>query len=690
MARTIRLHNRPADDPLRDRFARELNEEQLAAATAPDGCNLILAGPGSGKTRVITYRVAHLIARGVPAESILLVTFTRKAAREMLVRLEGLIGPRAHRAWAGTFHHIGNRVVRRSAKRLGLEPNFSILDGEDATGLLKLALVDAGLMGKGAPAGGPKAADAARLISFAFNTKQPLAQVVASHRPEFTELADPLERAAAAYHERKRAANSVDYDDLLRLWLRLLEMPDQRDAQGRLFRHVLVDELQDTNIVQMEIVESIARAGAGNLTGVGDDAQAIYRFRGAHYDNMLRFPERNPEARVFRLEHNYRSTPEIVDFVNAAIRGAAGGFSKTLVSTRPPGAKPQVVPAGDAFEEAQAVVELIREAVEEGVALAEMAVLYRNSFDSALLEEELVRARIPYEVRGGPRFFEKAHIKDALAYLRILANPRDQLAWDRLLQMLDGVGVATSASIRNAILARDEPLKALESAEAMNAAPPKSRGAFATFVADLRALRAAKPESNPADGVAAILRGHYPEFARRRYADQGLSPENRLAEIEQLGVIASRYDDLEAFLADLLLAGDLYGQETNSDHEPADQLVLSTIHQAKGLEWSRVFVLRLIDGSFPNDRSLREPGGEDEERRIFYVAASRARDELFLTYPLTTFRPGVGEMLSRPSRFLVDLDRDLYEEVRIEGDADLPWTEGYHRRGPGMEVPGDP
>jgi ATP-dependent DNA helicase UvrD/PcrA len=679
LPRTIRLHQRSGDHALRERFERELNEEQRAAATAPDGYNLILAGPGSGKTRVITYRVAYLIARGVPAESILLVTFTRRAAREMLVRLDGLIGPKAHRVWAGTFHHIGNRVVRRSAKLLGLDANFSILDSEDANGLMKLAMEDVGLVGKGAPAGAPKPALVSRLISFAFNTQQSLAQVVTAQRTEYLGLIEMLEGASVAFAERKRSVNCVDYDDLLGHWRKILSIPEQRESHGRLFSHVLVDELQDTNIVQMEIVEEIARAGAGNLTGVGDDAQAIYRFRGAHYDNMLKFPERNARTQLFRLESNYRSTPEIVDFVNAVIAPSASGFSKTLISTRTSAQKPQVIPAGDGFEEAQATVELVREGMEEGVSLNEMAVLYRNSFDSALLEEELVRARIPYEVRGGPRFFEKAHIKDALSYLRILVNPRDQLAWDRLLQMLEGVGGATSAKIRGAILSKEEPLKAVESSEVMSTVPPKARGAFATFVADLRAIRVAASDQSPSEGVSAILKSHYPEFARRKYVDQGLSPENRLAEIEQLGVLASRYSNLEEFLSDLVLAGDLYGQDS-ANEEPADQLVLSTIHQAKGLEWSRVFIIRCVDGIFPNERSLREPGGEDEERRIFYVAASRAKDELYLSYPLTTFRPGVGQVLSRPSRFLTLLDRDLYEEARIVSDADLAWTEGYHRR----------
>ncbi|MEO6811338.1 MAG: ATP-dependent helicase, partial [Isosphaeraceae bacterium] len=432
--RKIRLQ-KSSGDRLREHFERDLNETQAAAATAPDGFNLILAGPGSGKTRVITYRVAYLIARGVPAESILLVTFTRRAAREMVGRLENLIGPTASKVWAGTFHHIGNRLLRRAAEPLGFASNFTILDSEDARDLVKLALADAGLAGTGKMA--PKPALVAHLISFAFNTRRPLAEVVADRHPEWAVWTPQLEAAATAYAGRKRAANSMDYDDLLGQWARLLhEFPDHRARLGGMFNQILVDEMQDTNLVQVELVETIARAGAGNLTAVGDDAQSIYRFRGANYDNILKFPERNPGARVFRLEINYRSTPEIVAFTNASINRNESGFPKTLVSARPSGVKPVVVPAADPFEEADFLCQQIIQSHEEGIGLGKMAVLYRSHHDSVLIQQQLVQNGIPYTVRSGQRFFEMQHIKDVLAYLRIIVNPRDDLAWTRLLKLL--------------------------------------------------------------------------------------------------------------------------------------------------------------------------------------------------------------------------------------------------------------
>ncbi|QDV38465.1 ATP-dependent helicase [Tautonia plasticadhaerens] len=672
MSRKIRLQ-KPGSDRLRERFERELNEAQRLAATAPDGFNLILAGPGSGKTRVITYRVAYLIARGVAPESILLVTFTRRAAREMISRLEGIIGPKAMKVWAGTFHHVGNRILRKSARAVGYDPNFTILDGEDQRDLVKLALEDAGLVGTGRYA--PKPATVQHLISFAFNVKRPLAELIAERHPDWIGWAEQVEAAAAAYERRKRASNCMDYDDLLGLWSRLItENEEQRSALGRMFRHLLVDEMQDTNLVQVELVEAIARAGEGNLTAVGDDAQSIYKFRGAHYDNILKFPERNPGSQVFRLETNYRSTPEIVAFTNASISKNASGFPKTLVSAREGGPRPVVVATADAYEEADLICQQVLDWREEGIGLSRVAVLYRNHHDSILLQGELAQRGIPYTVRSGMRFFEQAHIKDVMAYLRVQANPKDEPAWARLLPLLPGIGPAKSSAIRANIMASENPIVALESPEAMKLVPVKSKGEFAAFVADLRSIRKAEPESNPSAAILAVLKGGYPGVAKARYEH----PDQRLADVEQLSVLAARYDSLDKFVADMLLAGDVYGMDSLGEGAEPDgeQLVLSTIHQAKGLEWFRVIVPRLVEHGFPGDRALAESGGEDEERRVFYVAVTRAMDELWLTYPLMVTRPGQGSILTSPSRFVTEVDPALYEVADIESENDLAWTEG--------------
>lgn len=669
--RRIRLQ-KSASDRLREAFAGDLNEPQREAATAPDGYNLILAGPGSGKTRVITYRVAYLIARGVPPDAILLVTFTRRAAREMVGRLEGLVGTQAARVWAGTFHHIGNRLLRRAAGVLGYEPNFTILDSEDQLDLIKLAMADAGLTRTGQMA--PKPATIGHLISYAFNAGMTLPRLIEARHAHLAEWTEGIEATAEAYRGRKRAANCMDYDDLLGQWARLVaEFPEQRAEQAGRFRHILVDEMQDTNRVQIEVVEALARAGHGNLTAVGDDAQSIYRFRGADYDNILKFPDRNPGTRLFRLEINYRSTPEVVVFTNASIAHNRTGFPKTLASARTEGLRPVALPTGDAYEEADALCQLILEGRDQGVALGRQAVLYRNHYDSIVLQGELVSRKIPYTVRSGLRFFEQAHVKDVLAFLRVLVNPRDEAAWRRLLLLLPGIGPAKATAVFERIGRAADPLAALATPDVMGVVPPKSKGFFAGFVADLRKIQAAGPQANPAAAIQAVLQGGYPGIARARYE----RPENRLADIEQLSVLAARYDSLERLVSDLLLAGDVYGLDTLASDDPQDTLVLSTIHQAKGLEWTRVFVPRLIEDSFPNVRALDEPGGEEEERRIFYVAITRAMDELYLTYPLTIARGGRGPtVLTTPSRFLTEIDPALYESAVVESDVDLAWSSG--------------
>jgi ATP-dependent DNA helicase UvrD/PcrA len=667
--RKIKLKKSPSDR-LKEHFALDLNDAQREAATAPDGFNLILAGPGSGKTRVITYRVAYLIARGVPAESILLVTFTRRAAREMVSRLETLIGSDARRVWSGTFHHIGNRLIRRSAERLGFNSNFTILDSEDQLDVIGLAMNDAGLLGTGAMA--PKPARIQHILSFAFNTRQSLVDVLAAQNPDMLVWLPAIEKTATAYAARKRAANCLDYDDLLGEWARLIvECPDQLDIQARMFRHILVDEMQDTNTLQVELVEAIARAGAGNLTAVGDDAQSIYRFRGANYDNILKFPDRNPGTRLFHLDVNYRSTPEIVAFIRASIARNLSGFPKALVSARRAGMLPLVVATADPYEEADFLCQQILEYCEQGIDLGKMAVLYRNHHDSILLQAQLVTRKIPYQVRSGLRFFEQAHIKDVLSYLRIIVNPRDEAAWRRLLLLLPGIGPAKATAIWNRLNSSPEARKILATAETKAIVPSKSKGLFAAFVADMHKIEATDPENHPAAAIAAIMEGGYPETVRTRYE----RPDNRLADIEQLAVLAARYDRLDSLISDLLLAGDLYGLDSVTADKPDETLILSTIHQAKGLEWSRVFIPRLIEDSFPSHRALNEPLGEDEERRIFYVGVSRARDEITLTYPLTVLRGGRGSsVLTIPSRFLTEIDTELYETAQIEPEIALDWS----------------
>jgi DNA helicase-2/ATP-dependent DNA helicase PcrA len=442
----------------------------------------------------------------------------------------------------------------------------------------------------------------------------------------------------------------------------------------------LIDEMQDTNSVQVEVVEALAAAGAGNLTAVGDDAQSIYRFRGADYDNILKFPERHPGARIFQLEVNYRSTPQIVAFTKSSIAHNRLGFTKDTTSARPDGTLPLVVATEDAYEEAALICQQILEARDKEVALGQMAVLYRNHHDSILLQGELLARGIPYTVRSGLRFFEQAHIKDVLAHLRVVLNPRDEASWRRLLLLLPGVGPAKAGTIFQHLSQSGRPLEALESAEAMALLPTKSKGFYAGFVSDLKKLRATDPENNPAAAVGAILKGGYPDTVRLKYE----RPDNRIADIEQFALLAAKYRSLERLIADLLLAGDVYGMDSLAGEESGGVLVLSTVHQAKGLEWSHVFVPRLIEDGFPHRRTVDEPGGEDEERRIFYVAVTRAMNELTLTYPLTIARGGRGPtVFTAPSRFLTEIDKSLVEQAEIESqtEVDATWASFTSRSG---------
>ncbi len=662
--RKIRLKSTPASR-LEEHLLRELNEQQRAAATAPDGYNLILAGPGSGKTRVITYRVAYLIASGVPPEAIMLVTFTRRAAREMVHRLDPLIGDRAARVWAGTFHHIGNRLLRRSAPLLGYRPNFTILDGEDQLDLIRLAMDDAQITGTGKMA--PRPAEVLHLLSFAANIRRPIDEVIADRHPDLAQWAESIAKVGNAYAARKLSANCMDYDDLLLQWGRLIdEFPDERDRQASMFRHLLIDEMQDTNAVQVGILEQLAASGAGNLTAVGDDAQSIYKFRGADYDNILQFADRHPGAGIFRLEINYRSTPQIVTLTRASIAHNQTGFPKELQSARSDGVLPLVVSADDAYDESAFLCDQILDQRDRGLALGEMAVLYRNHYDSILLQGELLARGIPYTIRSGLRFFEQAHIKDVLAHLRIIVNPRDEASWRRLLLLIPGVGPVKASALFDWLAKSDNPAAAIESAGAMAILPARSKGFFAGFVADLRKLRATDPESHPAAAIGAILKGGYPSIVKQKYE----RPDNRIADIEQFALLADKYESLERLIADLILAGDIYGMDTVATEEPKDVLVLSTIHQAKGLEWSHVFIPRMVEESFPHRRAIEEPGGEEEERRIFYVGISRARDELTISYPLCLPRGARGPVVfTTPSRFLTELEPTLYERAQVESSA---------------------
>ncbi len=616
-----------------------------------DGPCLVLAGAGSGKTRTITYRVAYLIENGVAPENILLVTFTNKAAREMLNRVESLLGPRTSGLWGGTFHSIANRILRQYAPAVGYTSNFNILDEEDAKDLIKMCVKECGVDAKERRF--PSPANLKSVISYARNASRPIEDVVERKHPNFIELIPSIQRIADLYASRKRAADVMDFDDLLLLLRDLVATrPDIRDRLATQFRYILVDEYQDTNVIQAEIVHALASVH-NNLLVVGDDAQSIYSFRAAEIRNILNFPDAHQSAKVFRLTTNYRSTPQILGLANAVIRQNKSQFQKELRAVRENLEKPNLVPAANAQQEAQYIAEQMLELREEGVPLRDMAVLFRAAFLSQALEFELMRRDIPYEYRGGMKFFERAHIKDVVAHLRLIANVKDEMAWIRVLSLQPGIGLATAGKVIDQVKAF-ETLEALFDGEMTltGRANEGWKGCAKTLVSMNESA------TEPSEMIRAVVATGYRDYLEAEYPDF----MDRLEDLEQFALFAESAKDLKSFLDEISLTEN-YGamrQKASSDEERA---VLSTIHQAKGLEWDAVFVMGLTDQSFPNPRAREEEGGIEEERRLFYVAATRARKHLFLTYPITSGFDTL--MIGQPSLFLQELPPNICEEVRL-------------------------
>ena len=646
-------------------YAEELNPQQLAVVKAEEGPILVIAGAGSGKTRVVTYRVAYLLEAGVHPPNILLVTFTNKAAREMLRRVE-LLMPAAvgvsSRIWGGTFHHIGNRILRRHAPLVGFQPNYTILDQEDAKSLMETCITELRLNPKGSHF--PRGEVLENIVGLSINTQRPVEDVVWERYPFFYDLLDDIRAVAGHYRKRKKELNCLDFDDLLFYWKILLrDHPEVRARYGEQFRHILVDEYQDTNRIQSDIIDLLAEKH-GNLMVVGDDSQSIYSFRGAHFANILSFPDRYPSAKVFKLEINYRSTPEILHLANSSILFNRHQFPKELRTVRPAGTAPCLVPVQDVLEQAYFVGQKIEEIRDGGTPLSEIAVLYRAHYHSMELQMELTRKGIPFQVRSGLRFFEQAHIKDVCAYLKVICNPMDELAWKRVLQLYPKVGKATAEKIWRLVSSGvPGPWTAMNSKEMTPKVPAGAREGWRGFTKLVSQLRREGMTSDPAHMIEAILQRGYETILQAKYPNY----ESRADDLRQLATFAGQYPSCHEFLSDLALLTSIES-ETQPFEEGDGRLTLSSVHQAKGLEWSAVFVIWLAEGRFPAARSLSDSGGEgeEEERRLFYVAVTRARDELFLCYPRFAADRGGGETIQRPSRFISELSGEGYERLGLD------------------------
>lgn len=653
------------------RYRAELNEEQFKVATASPGAALVVAGAGSGKTRVITYRVAYLIEQGVAPSRIMLATFTNRAAREMLHRVESLTtGGDVRRVWGGTFHRIANLVLRRHGASLGYESNYTILDSEDARDFISVCVDEAGIDTRARRF--PKAEVLQDIISYANNTDQPIVEVIARRFPHFEPLSEAVKRVDLIYMERKRERNVMDYDDLLLNWKRLLiEKTEIANIYAEQFQHILVDEYQDTNKLQAEIIDLLA-AKNRNVMVVGDDAQSIFAWRGAEFTNIYEFPQRYPEARLYRLEINYRSTPEILSLANASIASNRKQFPKTLRAARPSkGIAPALVPCHDADQQAAFIAARILELRDEGIPLEEISVLYRSHYHSLELQLELTRRGIPYRIRSGVRFFEQAHIKDVVSYLRVITNPKDELAWKRILRLVPQIGTSTANRIWEQLAYAPAPLALVRTAD-FQPAPRRGQG-WTEFLALINSLVEDETRHQPAKQIEIILARGYEAHLANTYENA----EARLEDLRQLARYSARYNSTEEFLAELaLLSTERYGapqavtgEDVVMGGEEDELLTLTSVHQAKGLEWRAVFLIWAADGKFPSPRSLRDAEGEEEERRLWYVALTRAQDQLYITYPLMITDYNRQTVVQKPSRFVTEVPPELYDIWTLEEES---------------------
>ena len=636
---------------------QELNESQYEAVTTTEGPVLVIAGAGSGKTRTLVYRVAHLVEQGVAPESILLLTFTRKSSQEMLWRAGRLLNENCNRVVGGTFHGVANMLLRRYGAQIGFGSSFTIIDRADAEGIINLLKSSLGLGKKDKRF--PSRRAVINMISGSINKSIALADLIQEQYAHLAEHLEDILILCKHFHDFKYDHGLMDYDDLLVNWKRLLaESPEVRRAISERFSHIMVDEYQDTNLIQADIIR-LAADTHDNVMVVGDDSQSIYSFRGADFYNIMRFPKVFADTRIIKLEENYRSTQPILSFTNEIIQNATEKYTKTLFTKREGEQRPMVFAGTDERDEAAFIVETIRKLLARDIAPQDIAVLFRSSYHSYKLELELAAAGLDYEKRGGLKLTESAHMKDMLAFMRVLVNPQDTLSWNRILLQLEHVGPTTAQKISAMIAAAADSfqtLAAYQAGKSWKDAYARLTRLFADLLAESR---------SPASLYEIVLAYYLPIF-ERLYSDD--FPKRR-KDIDQLKSIMDGYEDLQSFIDDTTLDPP---EEEAATGKGTSRLVLSTIHSAKGLEFEAVFVIGLSEGRFPHASAVFGEQWE-EERRLLYVAATRARKYLYLTYPRQLMTPDRQFHRVGMSPFLNELSRGLYERIaeRSRKDSDV-------------------
>jgi DNA helicase-2/ATP-dependent DNA helicase PcrA len=641
-------------------FQKALNEQQLNAVTSPAGAHLVIAGAGSGKTRTLTYRVAWLLEQGYRPGEILLLTFTNKASREMIERVNALLPGGSEGLWGGTFHSIGHRILRRHPEAAGFAEGFSIMDRDDQEELLEAVVARLGFRANDKRF--PKGEVLAELFSLGCNTGETLRTLLARRYRYFIDLEEKIAQVASAYEGRKKEVNALDFDDLLsKTHELLLTHPEIAASYQRRFRAILVDEYQDTNRLQASLIDTLA-ATHRHVMVVGDDAQSIYSWRGADFANILEFPKRYPDAVIHRIETNYRSVPQVLELANASILNNPRQFPKELRAVRKPAVtKPALVPLATNNEQASFIAQRVLELNDEGIDFREIAVLYRAHYHSMEIQLEFTRRGIPFGITSGLRFFEQAHVKDVAAFLKFATNPKDEVAFRRMARLLPGIGSKTAESLwtwASAILGETRRFSLLEK----GCKPPtKAAGGWNQLVNTLVRLAPEGQPARPSDMITTVTSSLYDDYMQAKFANY----ESRRDDLQTLANYAAQFDRTDEFLAQLaLLGGTETGEVTGRDDEE-DRVCLSSIHQAKGLEWNAVFLAWLTEGMFPGARSLEDEAALEEERRLFYVGVTRCKDELYLTYPELRLNAAYGEAFQRPSRFLEELPEHLMERWEV-------------------------
>ncbi|MEJ2293605.1 MAG: ATP-dependent helicase [Candidatus Lokiarchaeota archaeon] len=649
-------------------FESDLNDEQLEVINNIKGPMLIIAGAGSGKTRSIVYAVAKLLSSGVSPNQIMLVTFTNKAANEMIKRVETLLGKRPKGIWAGTFHSIANRFLRIYCETLNMKPNYTIMDEGDAKALMKLAISDAEV--KELDQRFPTSPQAKDILSFSINCNKSIDEVILWKYPHYNDdkLIVKLKEVFKVYAKKKEADSLLDFDDLLVFWDRLLEERNVAQMIAKRIKYVLVDEYQDTNYIQDDIIHKIVKNNPEqNIVAVGDDAQSIYAFRGANFQNILRFEKRYENCKRYTITYNYRSRPQILELANDSIKHNKKQFKKKMKPTRQEGLVPYQVNVGSEDDQARFITNQVLKLRDDGFALNEIAILYRAASHSIRIEVELQAKNIPYEVRAGVSFFERAHIKDLLAHLKVIENPFDEVSWSRIFGIVEGIGQTSNRKIRNAILETKDPLKTLLDktfyTRELKGIP---KVGVKKLISHLNSIADITAKDDPATIIRRITTG-LEDYISTKYN----TPEQRLEDLEQLAIYTQKFDSIQRFLENLSLNRSTIESKTvlmGTQQEDEAPLILSTIHRAKGLEWRAVFIPMLCENMFPTSRVIGDEEAFEEERRVFYVAITRAKDQLYLISPSFVQKFGRFET-SRISQFVDELNENLYTTSSVDFKA---------------------